>query len=207
MNSSKNFVIAVDGPASSGKGTLCDHISASFGFFYFDSGMFYRRVAIYLNEKKINSCDLNFFIARIANSENYSIEKIKSEKTGELASELAKEPAAKSLLSSFQRKMTEDHPFLIMDGRDIGTYVFPDADIKFFLTADIDERAKRRALELGADLAEIKSCLTTRDRTDILRRDAPLRRAHDAITIDSTTMTPDEVFKFAKEQIQRKIRP
>lgn len=199
-----NFTVAIDGPAGSGKSTISKNVASIMGFEHIDTGAMYRAVALYALKKEI---DIN-------NEENYTfLDEIDvSYKDGKIflnyedVTNKIRTPevsAAASLVSSFKAvrvKMVELQQkaslngMYILDGRDIGYKVLPNADLKVFLTASIECRAKRRFLETpNANLEEIKESIRVRDYNDSTRKESPLKQAEDAILIDTTDMTIDEV--------------
>ena len=207
----KKIIVAIDGPASSGKSTTAKQLAKKLNCIYVDSGAMYRAVALFLMQNKIDFHDKKML--RKALSEiNIEIipSKLKYENTiilnGEDVTKKIREPGITSYSSTIatnglirkrmvelQRKMAETQS-IVMDGRDIGTVVFPNADFKFFLTASIEERAKRRWLEnqnkglSSKTVDEIKEELAFRDKTDSTREISPLKKAVDAIEIDTTNL-------------------
>lgn len=205
--------IAIDGPAGAGKSTIAKKLSARLGFLYLDTGAMYRAVALkvlregidFNDEAKINSVVKNISI-RIAyengaqkifaDGEDVS-EKIREHAVSSAASKVSALPCVRIKLVELQREIAKQTD-TILDGRDIGTYVLPNAEFKFFLTASVDERAKRRYDELvqkGAEcsLEQIKSDMAARDYNDSHREFAPLKKADDAIEVDTTHMSIEEV--------------
>lgn len=204
-------VITIDGPSGSGKSTVAKILSEKLGWAYLDSGAIYRVVAYYALENNITLIDdiissipsikisfdyHNNIYSVIMNNENVS-DKIRSELVGEHASILAQDDNIRSALVSMQRNYKLDKN-IITDGRDMGSRIFPNADLKIFLTASINERAARRFLELqnkGAkvDLNVIKSQLEARDNRDINRDSSPLVLSEDSIKVDTSEYSIDEV--------------
>ena len=197
-------IIAVDGPAGAGKSTVSKIVAAKLGYTYIDTGAMYRAVAL----KSSRSCDdliaiiddINIELddkARVfLDGEDVTTE-IRTPEISKLASDVSKFGFVRKRLTELQRKMAE-RGSVIMDGRDIGTQVLPNADLKIFLTASLDERARRRFEELQAkgqavNLDAIKKEIALRDKQDTEREIAPLKKAFDAILIDSTNLTIDEV--------------
>ena len=197
-------IIAVDGPAGAGKSTVSKIVAAKLGYTYIDTGAMYRAVAL----KSSRSCeDLVDIIesteielddkARVFLDGVEVTKEIRTPEISKLASDVSKFGFVRKKLTELQRKMAE-RGAVIMDGRDIGTQVLPNADLKIFLTASIDERARRRFEELQAkgqsvNLDDIKKEIALRDKQDSEREIAPLKQAEDAILIDSTNLTIDEV--------------
>ncbi len=197
-------IIAVDGPAGAGKSTVSKIVAAKLGYTYIDTGAMYRAVAL----KSSRSCeDLIMLIddieielddkARVFLDGQEVTKEIRTPEISKLASDVSKFGFVRKKLTELQRKMAE-RGAVIMDGRDIGTQVLPNADLKIFLTASLDERARRRFEELQAkgqtvEFDAIKKEIALRDKQDSQREIAPLKRAEDAILIDSTNLTIDEV--------------
>lgn len=231
-----SFVIAIDGPAGTGKSTAAKRISETLGFVHVDTGAIYRAVAYLCNEKKIFDPTGSTTIAEQAaiefkrdpsKSQSNRVwadgkditDKIRTPEISMAASKVSAIPVVRAALLGLQRKLGAIVNS-VLEGRDIGTVIFPDADVKFFLTANLDERAKRRYLELEAaaktsgspvpKLSEIRDQIAVRDEGDSTRAVAPLRKAQDAIEIDTTSMTLDEVVRkmlqISKEVHQRKTK-
>ena len=193
-------VIAIDGPSASGKGTVASRVALALGFHYLDSGALYRMVALTGGSNPASTAatiDVNFRDGRIILSGQDVTEKLRNEAVGERASEIAKLPAVRAALLARQRAFRQP-PGLVADGRDMGTVVFPDAVLKVFLTASVATRAQRRHKQLNdkgkhATLAALSSALEERDKRDAARAVAPLKPAVDAVSLDSSEMTVDEV--------------
>ena len=211
----KKFIIAIDGPASSGKSTTAKLLAKKLNCIYIDSGSMYRAAALYLNDNNIDLQDekvlkevlekINIEIIYnpdneeniiLLNRKDVSI-KIRNSDVTIYSSIIAKKKIIRERLVELQRKIAERQS-VVMDGRDIGTVVFPDADFKFFLTATLDERAKRRWVEKkrkkldNISFEKTKEDLNWRDRTDSNREISPLKTAEDAIQIDTTDLTIEE---------------
>lgn len=209
----KYYSIAIDGPAGAGKSTIAKRIAKHLNFIYVDTGAMYRALALYFirnnispdeKEKIENACNnaditieyLNGEQQVILNGENVS-HLIRTEEVGNMASAASVYPSVRLKLVELQRNLAKKAN-VVMDGRDIGTYVLPNADLKIYLTASSSERARRRYLELkergiAADISEIEKDIIERDKRDMNRDFAPLRQAEDAILIDSSDMTIEEV--------------
>ena len=202
-------VIAVDGPAGAGKSTVSKIVAARLGFTYIDTGAMYRAVGL----KFLNSGQpfTENFLAEITRHIDIKLDdkakvyldgvevtkEIRTPEVSKLASDVSKYGFVRKKLTDLQREMAAEGAG-IMDGRDIGTQVLPNADVKIFLTATLDERARRRYEELKAKgstvtLDAIKLEIAARDKQDSEREIAPLKQADDAILIDSTGLTVDEV--------------
>lgn len=218
----KTVNIAIDGPAGAGKSTIAKSVSSQLGYIYMDTGALYRSIALYTIRKdayksdEIISCldeislELKFIdeLQQVfLNGENVS-DKIRTPEVSMGASRVSALPEVRKFLFDLQRKNAEENN-LIMDGRDIGTVVLPNADLKIFLTASAEERAKRRYLELKEkpDCPPYESILQDiikRDYDDEHRETAPLKKADDAVLVDSTDMTADEVIDYIVKLIREK---
>lgn len=210
----KPLTIAIDGFSSCGKSTLAKQIAKELGYIFVDSGAMYRAVTLYFLENSIKIEDpvevqdaLEHIEIRFENQDGINTTflngknveaEIRSLAVSSLVSEVAALPAVRKKLVALQRLM-KGREGLVMDGRDIGTVVFPDADVKIFITADPIVRAQRRYNELlakkqNADLHEVISNLAHRDKIDTERKDSPLRQADDAWLLDNTHLTISEQF-------------
>ncbi|RMF18102.1 MAG: (d)CMP kinase [Alphaproteobacteria bacterium] len=209
------MIIAIDGPAAAGKGTLARSIAEHYGLAYLDTGALYRAVAWTLLREGRDPHDEAAAIraARELDPAILSRSELRDERVGEAASIVAAMPAVRKALIEFQRRFAAHPPGgrgAVLDGRDIGTVVCPDADIKFFVTASDEERARRRAAELRergvtANEAAVLADLKRRDARDRGRATAPLRPASDAILLDTTGMTIDAVFESARKAIDARL--
>lgn len=210
---SKNYNIAIDGPAGAGKSTIAKKIAGRLSFIYIDTGAMYRAIGYYMlgagidleNEEEISKgCKdievtieyLNGEQQVILNGKNITKE-LRSEKAGLTASIVAKYSVVRAKMVELQRKLAASSN-VIMDGRDIGTVVLPDADLKIYLTASSFVRAKRRFDELtqkgiACDIHDIEEDIKKRDYQDMNREVSPLRQAEDAILLDTSHLTIDEV--------------
>jgi cytidylate kinase len=192
-------VIAIDGPAGAGKSTVARAVAERLGFTYLDSGAMYRTVALLalreggLPRADVVARDLQLRLAdRIeANGEDVT-EAIRAPEVSEAASKVATDPKVRQALVATQRELLADGDW-VAEGRDIGTVVAPDAELKVFLTASPEERARRRAAELGADPDTVLRDQTLRDEQDRTREHSPLKPAEDAWTLDTTGLSLDEV--------------
>lgn len=204
-----HMVIAIDGPAGSGKSTVAKLIAKKLGIVYIDTGAMYRALAY-----KAYSMGISFedekSIAKLAEAIEIELEgekvlldgirvdeHIRMPVINENVSKVARIKQVRDIMVMHQREMGRKRS-VVMDGRDIGTHVFPDASFKFFLVADLEERARRRSLELiqkgyEVEFSEIKRELENRDIQDSTREASPLVRAHDAVEIDTTSKTAEEV--------------
>jgi cytidylate kinase len=200
----KPMIIAIDGPAASGKGTLSKRLAAHLGFHVLDTGLLYRAVA-----RDIERCGFRLddrwaalSAARNLNPATLDDPALRGVPAGDKASVIAKIPDVRAALLQYQRDFARQSPGAVLDGRDIGTVVCPDADIKIYVTATPEERARRRHLEHQArgEPATYEALLAdilSRDARDSSRAIAPLAEARDAIHIDTTTMDADAVFTEA----------
>ena len=197
-------VIAVDGPAGAGKSTVSKIVAAKLDYTYIDTGAMYRAVALKYSRSTEDLADIieNIEIelddkARVFLDGEEVTTEIRTPEISKLASDVSKFGFVRKKLTELQRKMAQ-RGAVIMDGRDIGTQVLPNADLKIFLMASLEERARRRFEELQAkgqtvNLDAIKNEIALRDKQDSEREIAPLKQAEDAILIDSTNLTIDEV--------------
>lgn len=200
MNGAPPPVIAIDGPSASGKGVVASQVAEALGFHYLESGALYRLVALSgwkEPAEAAKSLDVIFRGGRIILSGQDVTEKIRAEPVGVRASEVAGIPAVRTALLERQRAFRQP-PGLVADGRDMGTVVFPDAVLKVFLTATPEARAQRRYKQLidkgnSANLASLSRALEERDQRDATRAVAPLKPAPDAVSVDSSGMTIDQV--------------
>ena len=205
--------IAIDGPAGAGKSTITKRVAKQLGFIYVDTGAMYRSMALYFlrnhvdakdEEKIAQACpQINVSLDYkdgeqqvILNGENVN-GLIRTEEVSMMTSDTSKYPVVREKLLSLQRELAEKKD-VIMDGRDIGTCVLPNADLKVYLTASSAERARRRYKEqqergISCDLAQIEKDIIARDRQDMNREVAPLRQAEDAVLVDASDMTIEEV--------------
>jgi cytidylate kinase len=198
------MLIAIDGPAGSGKSTVARRVAEELGFTYLDSGAMYRCVALlWLAAPERDPAELARE-ARIELGERVLLdgrdvsEEIRAPKVSEAASQLAAEPRVRAELVAKQRALITSGDWVV-EGRDIATVVAPQAVLKVFLTASPQERARRRATELGADLATVRAELTLRDARDSTREHSPLRAAPGAVTLDTSELTEEEVVQRVLE--------
>ena len=202
-------MIAIDGPSASGKGTIASRVAAALGFHYLESGALYRLVALAGGnspEKVASGMDAEFLNQKIFLDKQDVTNILRSEAIGDQASEIAKLPSVRAALLERQQGFRRP-PGLVADGRDMGTVVFPDAVLKVFLTATVAVRAQRRYKQLidkgnHANLAALSRTLGERDQRDAARAVAPLKPAADAVSLDSSGLTIDEVV----DQVLKKYR-
>ena len=205
------FTIAIDGPASSGKGTVARTVARALNYAYIDTGAMYRSVALAAQKRGVSlssgaalgeltaSLEVQFTwdslgLRILVNGEDWS-EQIRTETVGKGASDVAVHPQVRTALLARQRALAGQGG-VVMDGRDIGSVVLPDADLKIYLDASVDERARRRHAELSAKgldvtLSAIRSEVADRDHQDRTRAEAPLIRTDDAVYLDTTDLTAD----------------
>lgn len=209
----KRFIIAIDGPTGAGKSTVGKALAKRLGYLYIDTGAMYRAIALKVKERGIAPEDERS-LSRLVSSIQISFETageerhilcngkdvthaIRSPEISRLASDISKNRVVRDALVSMQRGFGKDGG-VVLDGRDIGTIVFPDADVKFYLDADPEERGRRRYRELSekgvsVDFKETLRGVIERDRNDMSRSISPLKKAEDAILIDSTCRSVEEV--------------
>ena len=219
----RNLIIAIDGPSGAGKSTLGRMLARALNLLYIDTGSMYRAVALAVMESSISATD-DVAVGSLAGRVDIDIkgdpdslrvtlggvdvtDLIRSEEITDLSSIISTIPEVRRAMVARQREMGEQGA--VLNGRDIGTVVFPDADVKFFLTAVPQERATRRfneerAQDPNADFEETFADMAERDRRDSTRTDSPLKAAEDAIIVDSTGLTIDEVFQKMMKAIDKK---
>lgn len=216
--------IAIDGPAGAGKSTISKAVAESLGYVYIDTGAMYRSVGLAVLDRGLKPAreedvlsildEIEIDIKTDGGAQRYYLngedvtERIRENPVSMAASHVAVIPAVRLKLVDLQRKMAEKAD-VIMDGRDIGTYVLPDAELKIYLTATVRERALRRYRELAskgetADMAKIEEEIIARDKNDSERKFAPLRQAEDAVLVDTTHMSPEEVIRLIRDLAEGK---
>ena len=226
----KKITIAVDGFSSCGKSTLAKQLAAKLGYVYIDTGAMYRAVTLYALRNNMvvdEELDTQQLISRLgeidihfelnANGElqtflnGANVEReIRKIYVSQWVSPVAAVPEVRHVMVAQQQKMGEAKG-VVMDGRDIGTTVFPNAELKIFVTADVDVRAQRRYDEMlskgeSADMAEVKQNLLERDRIDQSRAESPLRKADDAVVLDNSHITREEQLQVAYDWAMEKIK-
>ncbi len=220
------LVIAIDGPAGSGKSSIGDRLAERLGYVHINTGAIYRAIGWKAHNQGVDFTDIPAMKALIQHTtiafhrkqdgtvvllldgEDVS-DTIITNEVGMLASQVSAIPEVRTALLSLQRQAGEDGG-VILDGRDIGTVVFPGAEVKFYLDASAEERARRRFLQLQeqgkpADMEQLLRDIRRRDHDDSTRKAAPLRKADDAVYIDSTSLSPEEVITQMMRTV-RKIR-
>jgi CMP/dCMP kinase len=210
----ENFVIAIDGPAASGKGTLGKRIAAHYGLAHLDTGKLYRAVArdTLAMGKSPADAGAALIAAKALNLTTLGDPHLMDGGIGEAASIVASHPRVREELLAYQRAFARRKPGAVLDGRDIGTVICPDADVKLFVTAAPEERARRRCRELrevgnGISEAEVLADIRRRDDRDKNRAAAPLVPAEDAVLLDTTNLDIDAAFKAAIDLIDAAMRP
>ncbi|MEM6266795.1 MAG: (d)CMP kinase [Pseudomonadota bacterium] len=209
------MIIAVDGPTASGKGTIAKGLAAHFGIPHLDTGLLYRAVG---RQVAINQGDPNDAKDALAAShfadDLLDDPILRSEDVGGLASRVSLHPEVRRALFERQRSFATQPGGAVLDGRDIGTVIAPEAEIKLFITASVQERARRRWLEMtqaGIEsdkeipLADIEKDIVRRDARDINRDDAPLRAAPDAMVIDTTSFKREQAFETVLEAVLKRL--
>ena len=206
------MIIAVDGPAASGKGTLARRLAAHYGLNYLDTGSLYRAVGVAVQRTGASpsNTDAALEAARELEIADFNDDQLRADGAGEAASIIAADPQVREIMLDFQRRIAATPPGAVLDGRDIGTIVCPDAKVKLFVTADIEVRARRRHAELcasgaEASLATVLGDLKRRDERDAGRAVAPLKPAADAYLLDTTKLDIEAAFQAAVDYIDGKI--
>ena len=216
------YNIAIDGPSGAGKSTIAKKLSKDLGFIYVDTGAMYRALALYFINKNFDienqelvkreleniSIDIKYDKGKqlvFLNDKDVG-EEIRNERVGGVASAVSVYPFVREKLLDLQRDLARKNN-VVMDGRDIGSFVLPDADLKIFLSASVETRAGRRYLEMKekgvcVTLEDIKKDIETRDYRDMNRDMAPLKRVSDAVFIDSSELTIEEVVEEIKKYIE-----
>lgn len=224
----KKIIIAIDGNSGCGKSTTAKALAKKLHYIYIDTGAMYRAVTLFFIEHDIdlnNEEDVKNALAQIDISFKYNEEtghndtylngknverEIRQMEVSNLVSPVSEIPAVRRKLQEQQRRLGEDKG-VVMDGRDIGTVVFPDADLKIFMTADLEVRAERRRKEMhekgmNVELNEVIANLKERDRIDSSRADSPLKKANDAIVVDTSHLTFDEQVNKILELAEEKMK-
>ena len=209
------MIIAVDGPTASGKGTIAKRLAAHFGVPHLDTGLLYRAVGrqVAINggdpdnpEDAVTACGFP--------DELMQDEILRSEDVGGLASRVSVHPQVREALFQRQRAFATQPGGAVLDGRDIGTIIAPDADVKLFITASVQERARRRWLEMvdkkmdheeEIPLSEIEKDIVARDARDINRKDAPLKAASDAMIIDTTSFDREQALETVLDAVNEAL--
>lgn len=183
------FTVAIDGPAAAGKGTISRAVAARFGFAHLDTGALYRAVGVKGGDPIMGAQSLT--------AEDLARDDLRSLEAGQAASRVAVIPQVRAALLEFQRRFARREGGAVLDGRDIGTVICPEAEVKLYVTASAEIRAHRRWLEAGGAAApesfdSVLAQVKERDARDMGRADAPLRPADDAVILDTSTLSIDE---------------
>lgn len=202
------FTVAIDGPAAAGKGTISKAVAAEFGFAHLDTGLLYRAVGAVAADTGRDPADVAYTLS----TDDLARPDLRTAATAQEASKVAIIPQVRAALVDFQRSFAVKPGGAVLDGRDIGTVICPDADIKLFVTASPEERARRRHAELigkgdGRPYEEVLADVKARDHRDATRDVAPMAKAADAHLIDTTNLSIDaavaEVARWINEQLQK----
>lgn len=217
--------IAIDGPSGAGKSTLAARLSKELGFVYVDTGALYRTIGVFVRRNRIEpgNCEavtavlpqINVALRYVDGLQRMYLngddvtDEIRLHEISEYASAVSAHPPVRAFLLETQRKLAEENNVL-MDGRDIGTVVLPDADVKIYLTASAEVRARRRALELErrgtpVPFEQVLEDVVSRDRRDMERETAPLKQAEDAILVDTSDMDFEQSFEAILKIVQEKL--
>ena len=203
------MIIAIDGPAASGKGTLSKRVAAHYGLRHLDTGLIYRAVALALIDAghPLHDRDQAAAAARALDPSQFDEKALKRHEIGEAASIVSAIPEVREALIAFQRDFAATPPGAVLDGRDIGTVIAPDADVKIFVTASPEERARRRSAEIAApgepvDEAAVLAEILRRDERDRSRAVAPLKPAPDAHLLDTTHLSIDAAVRAAVDIVE-----
>jgi cytidylate kinase len=203
MSVTAPFTVAIDGPAASGKGTISRRVAAHFGFAHLDTGLLYRAVG-----RKVLDGAEPLAAAQALVAEDLEAHDLRGAEVAQAASKVAALPEVRAALVDFQVAFARRAGGAVLDGRDIGTVICPEAEVKLFVTASDEVRARRRFLELAARGDEVTEAgvladLRARDARDSARETAPLRAAEDAVILDTSAMTIDEAVAAAVAVIDR----
>ena len=189
------FTVAIDGPAAAGKGTIGRALAARFGFAHLDTGLLYRAVGA-RGGNPVKA-------ARALTPQDLARDGLRSAEVGQAASRVAAIPDVRAALVEFQQRFARRDGGAVLDGRDIGTVICPEAEVKLYVTASDEVRAHRRWLELGGDPAAVLADVRARDRRDSERAVSPLRPAADALVLDTSEMSVDEAIARAVAEVER----
>lgn len=217
----KEFIVTVDGPAGSGKSTIAKIIAKKYGFTYLDTGAMYRMIALYALENSIDLQDSKAIETMLKNTKLDIVgnqfflngkdvsDEIRTPRVSAIVSPVSAIKEVRVKFVDLQREISKGKS-VILDGRDIGTVVFPSGDVKIYLVASPEERAKRRLKEyeekgVEADYESVLASIKERDFIDSTRKESPLKKAEDAHEIDSSTMSIDEVVEVISKYIDEKI--
>jgi CMP/dCMP kinase len=193
------FTVAIDGPAAAGKGTISRAVAERFGFRHLDTGLLYRAVGVKGGDPVAAAQSLT--------AEDLARGDLRSLAAGQAASRVAAIPEVRAALVDFQRRFARAEGGAVLDGRDIGTVICPEAEVKLYVTASPEVRAHRRWLEVGGEEAKVLAEVQERDARDMGRADAPLRAAEDAVVIDTSDMAIDAAIDHACRIITARLAP
>lgn len=196
-----SFTVAIDGPAAAGKGTIGRTLAERFGFAHLDTGLLYRAVGA-----KVTAGAEPVAAAKALRAEDLENPDLRSNQAGQAASRVAVIPEVRAALLAFQRAFARRRGGAVLDGRDIGTVICPEAEVKLFVTATLEVRAHRRWLELGGDEAAVLADVQARDARDMARAQAPLRPADDAVTLDTSTMEIGQAVALAIALVEARLQ-
>lgn len=207
------MIIAIDGTTSSGKGTLAKRLAKHYGLPHLDTGLLYRAVAALALTKSIDVTDERecALLAEHIDLAEFDERELRGAGVGAAASVVASLGAVRRALFQLQRRFAQREGGAVLDGRDIGTVIAPEAEVKLWVDASVEERARRRFLELS-DMGEavtqedVLAQLKERDARDASRKDAPMKPAGDAVWIDTTLLTRDQTFAKAVELVEARLR-
>jgi len=191
------FTVAIDGPAAAGKGTIARAVAERFGFRHLDSGLLYRAVGVKGGDP--------VQAARALTPEDLMLDGMRTLEAGQAASRVAVIPEVRAALVDFQRRFARGEGGAVLDGRDIGTVICPEAEVKLFVSASAEVRAHRRWLEVGGDEGRVLAEVRERDARDMGRAVAPLRPAEDALLIDTSQMGIDEAVAAACDAVAARL--
>ncbi|MEF3048211.1 (d)CMP kinase [Pseudotabrizicola sp. L79] len=191
------FTVAIDGPAAAGKGTISRAVAARFGLAHLDTGALYRAVAVKGGDPVT--------AAQTLTAEDLARDDLRSLEAGQAASRVAVIPEVRAALLDFQRRFARREGGAVLDGRDIGTVICPEAEVKLFVTASPEVRAHRRWLELGGDQAKVLAAVKERDARDAGRADAPMCAAADALLLDTSDLTIAEATEQALAAVAKAL--
>ena len=206
------MIIAIDGPAAAGKGTIALKLAKHYGLNHLDTGLLYRAIGRLMTEQGLdvdNAAEAGA-VARKLRAKDLNHPDLRGREAGELASRVAVHPEVRAALVDFQREFARMPPGAVLDGRDIGTVVCPDADVKLYVTASAAVRAARRLRDIEgrggtADLSDILADIERRDERDMGRADSPLKPAADAHLLDTSEMSIEAAFQAAKSIIDDRL--
>jgi cytidylate kinase len=207
----KPIVVAIDGRASSGKGTIARRLAPDLGFDHLDTGLLYRSVTLNLITEGVDHTDVAEAVkaAKLLDTQLFTPELLHSEEVSEKVAVVAAMPKVREVLRSFQKNFPK-FPGAVIDGRDIGTVIFPDAPIKFFIDARVEVRAERavdRLREAGrsADYDEVLFNISERDKKDAEREHSPMKPAEDAIIVDTSDLDKDRAYMHVLRLCAKKL--